>query len=212
MHPASKLDLPAGDREQRRVLLVTLGASPAHLLRVELRGHVQRHIRGRAKDLLEAARPHVVQLNHAFVAGPAHRPTRPAAGQLCKQRRALGLDALGLEQSLDLTGGNRMIEHALAARDDRGQDDERVKAGGGQDDDTVWMRLLERLQQHALILVAQAADVGDQRDAAGCYGRLQIQERLQGQLVELGRLVGQQANFIDRERLDAVVFPVVGVT
>ncbi len=74
------------------------------------------------------------------------------------------------------------------------------------------MRLLERLEQHALVLVTQPANVRDHRHAPRADRRLQVQERLQGQLVELGRLVGQEPDLIDRQRLDAVVFPVIEVS
>src|ERR1700682_1938788 len=73
------------------------------------------------------------------------------------------------------------------------------------------MRLFQRLQQDALVLIAQPADVGDQRHPSRRHRRLQIEERLQRQLVELWRLVRQEPDLIDRQRFDAVVFPVVGV-
>src|SRR5690242_9837816 len=75
-HPAPQLDLPAGHREERGILLVALASPPAHLLRVQLRRDVQRHVRRRAEDLLQASRPLQVQIDHAVVMGAAHRPAR----------------------------------------------------------------------------------------------------------------------------------------
>ena len=74
------------------------------------------------------------------------------------------------------------------------------------------MRLLERLQQDTLVLVAEPADVGHHRDPARAEGRLQVEERLQGKLVKLGRFVGQEPDLIDRKWLDPVVLPVVGIS
>jgi len=57
-------------------------------------------------------------------------------------------------------------EHALAAGYDRGQHDERVEARRGEDDHPVRMWLFERLEQDALVLVADTTDIRDQRHAA----------------------------------------------
>src|SRR5207248_10226886 len=81
-HAAPQLDLPARDREQRGIFLLPLAAPPAHLLRVELRRHVQGHVGRGTEDLLEAPGPHAVQLDHALVAGPPHRPSWPSTRKL----------------------------------------------------------------------------------------------------------------------------------
>ena len=73
------------------------------------------------------------------------------------------------------------------------------------------VRLLEGLQQDALVLVAEAANIHHESDAARPDRGLEVEERLQRQLVKLGRLVRQEADLVDRERFDPVVFPVVGV-
>ena len=59
------------------------------------------------------------------------------------------------------------------------------------------VRLLDRLEQDALVLVTQPADVHYQRHAPRRHARLEVEKGLQRQLVELGRLVGQQADLID---------------
>ena len=74
------------------------------------------------------------------------------------------------------------------------------------------MRLLECLEEHALVLVAQPPDVRDDRHAPSPDRGLQVQEGLQRQLVKLGRLVGQEPDLVDRERLDAVILPVIEVS
>jgi len=46
--------------------------------------------------------------------------------------------------------------------------------------------------------MTRPADVGHHRDPARADGRLQVEERLQGKLVKLGRFVGQEPDLIDR--------------
>src|SRR5207248_10642909 len=77
-HPPAQLDLPAGDGEQSRVLLVAFAAPPAHLLRVELSGDVERDIGGGSEDLLQAPGPLVMKPDNAFVVGAAHGPAGTA--------------------------------------------------------------------------------------------------------------------------------------
>ena len=151
------------------------GATP--LAPVEL-GDVKGHVGRRAEHLLETARPAAVLLDHRVVAGHAHRPARATAGQVCEQSSALGGDVHCAQQTLDLRHRDRVEEHAAAARDDCGQDHERVQARGREDDHAVRVRLLESLQEHALVLVAEAADVGDDRHPSRAHSRLQVEERL----------------------------------
>src|SRR4030088_608165 len=73
------------------------------------------------------------------------------------------------------------------------------------------MWFLQRLPKNALVLVAEPAHVGDQGHPSRANGRLEVEEGLQRQLVELRWLVRQETDLIDRQRLDAIVFPVVGV-
>ena len=73
------------------------------------------------------------------------------------------------------------------------------------------MRLFERLEQHTLVLVTKAANIGHQCDTSCTHGGLEVEERLQRQLVKFRRLVGKQPDLVDRQRLDPVVLPIVGV-
>ena len=109
----------------------------------------------------------------------AAAPAGPAARQLSKEVRPLVCDAVASEQLLDVRCGHRVEEDAPAARDHRRQHDERIEARGREHDHSVRMRLLERLEQHALVLVAQPADVRDHRHAPRADRGLQVQERLQ---------------------------------
>src|SRR5450759_812092 len=133
-HPLAQLELPARDREERRVLLLTLVLPPGHLSRIELRRPPQRHVRGRAEDLLEAAGPFLVELDHTLVIGHARRPSRAASRKLGDETCPAGIDALPRKQLLDLGRGHRVKEHALAARYDRWQHDERIEARRCEDD------------------------------------------------------------------------------
>ena len=74
------------------------------------------------------------------------------------------------------------------------------------------VRLLQRLQQHPLVLVAEATDVDNDRDPSRPDRGFEIEECLQRQLVKLRRLVRQEPYLVDRKRLDPVVFPVVGMS
>src|SRR5207245_755295 len=60
-------------------------------------------------------------------------------------------------------------------------------------------------------LGAKATGVRDQRHSPRAHRGLQVQERLQRELVELRRLVGKEPELVDGQRLDAVVLPVIGV-
>ena len=75
----------------------------------------------------------------------------------------------------------------------------------------MWVRLLEGLEKYALRLVAQPPDVGHEDDAMAGHRGLDVYELLQRQLVELSRLVRDQADLVDVDELLAVVLPVVGV-
>src|SRR5260370_7277908 len=77
-HAAAQLDLPAGDREQRRVFDLTLAATPRHLAAVELRRDPKRYVGGGAGDFLQAPRPPFVKVDPPPVAGHAHSPAPPA--------------------------------------------------------------------------------------------------------------------------------------
>ena len=71
------------------------------------------------------------------------------------------------------------------------------------------MRLFKGLEQDALVLVPQTTDVGDQRDPPRAHRRFQVEKCLQRELVKLRRLVRQQPDLIDRQRLDPVVLPII---
>src|SRR5258708_24771443 len=117
-------------------------------------------------------------MDHAVVAGDVESPARTAAGEACKHRTTFGIDAFGSQQPFYVGRREGVEEHTLAAGDDSGQHDERVQARCRQDYHSVRVRLLQRLQQNALALVPQAADVGNQSDPASPYVALQVEEWL----------------------------------
>ena len=86
---------------------------------------------------------------------------------------------MAVEQLFDLRCRHGVEKHPLAARDDGRKNHERIEAGRRQDDDAVGVRLLERFQQHALVLVAQAPDVDHQGDTPRTDGWLEVEKRLQ---------------------------------
>ena len=152
-----------------------------------------------------------MKLDHAVVARHSQRPAWAAPREPRDQSRALRIHLIGVQQPLDVGCRDRVEEHPLAARNHSGQHDERVEARRGEDDHAVRMRLLESFQKNALVLVAQPADVGHQRDAAGPDRRLEVEEGLQRELVEFRRFVGQQPDLVDGKGLDPIVLPIVGV-
>src|SRR5665213_1549410 len=101
-HAAPQLDLPAGDGEERRILVVALTSPPSHLAYVELGRDLQGHIGWCSEHFLEPARPVPMQLDDSVVVRHSERPARPAASEARDQFRAVGGHAVLAQQALDL--------------------------------------------------------------------------------------------------------------